>query len=249
MRAFIAALQFLTILPAFRGIGISGKDMERCVIFFPLIGLLIGFLSYAFAALISMVFQPTVCCVLIVLFLVVISGGLHMDGLADTMDGFASSRSEVRMLEIMRDSRIGVMGVLSIIFIILLKVTFLFSMSHSFRMNAVVLMPLAGRCSVLIVMLLLNYVRQEGTGLVFSKNKRYIWLGLALGMILFITTALLLCSHTGAVMVLASILVALLFSAYCKKKIRGYTGDTLGATCEIVELVPAIVLAMIEGKV
>lgn len=162
MRSFLAAMQFLTIFSAptrWRG---GERDLARSVYFFPAVGLLLGALMAALDYGLGLVFPRPLTSVFVVIALLWASGGLHIDGLADTADGFFSSRSRERMLEIMKDSRSGPMGVAAVVCVVSLKIAAVASLPTGVRWQAILLIPLAGRCSIVVMMALLPYVRSEG---------------------------------------------------------------------------------------
>jgi adenosylcobinamide-GDP ribazoletransferase len=169
-----------------------------------------------------------------------------MDGLADTADGFFSARPRDKILEIMKDSRTGVMGVIAVVFVILLKFSLLISLALPYRFGIIMLMPLAGRCSLVIMMTALPYVRSEGgLATVFSSGKtslNVLWVSAFL-----IFAGWIALQGIGLAACLISLIGAVLFSLYCFFKIGGYTGDTLGAMCEITEIVPALVAVIWSG--
>jgi len=239
MKLFIAALRFLTILPLPFRAGDEEKQLGRSVRYFPVVGLLIG-LAVAFldAALLH-IFPPAVSSMLIVIALVAVSGGLHIDGLADTADGFFSSRPKEQMLEIMRDSRIGPMGVVAIVCLIGLKMVALTSISSDLRWGTILMMPLAGRCALAIMLTLMLYARPEG-GLVtaFQQNPCALNAFLAAGTLVCVGWIM---GTVGLAMAVVALVGTLVVAAYSLHKIGGMTGDTLGASCEIVEALPAIV--------
>jgi adenosylcobinamide-GDP ribazoletransferase len=240
MKAFLAALQFLTIIPLPKALAGDGKSLEASVPFFPVVGLLIGALV-ALSDLLLVHFLPLpVATLLTVLLLVVITGGLHMDGLADTADGFFSVRSREKMLEIMRDSRIGTMGVLAIFFVVALKVAALLPLPTPFRQETIILMPLAGRSAILFMMTALPYARPEGglAGIFITKRS---WWAPAVALVFLLTAGWVLQGHLGLVAVMVSVAAAGAMIRYTFKKIGGFTGDTLGAISEITEV--AVVLA------
>ncbi len=164
MKPFFAALQFLTIIPLPKRLAGETEDLEKSVPFFPLVGLFIGLLAAGFDQLAGSHLPPFAASVLVVILLVGISGGLHMDGLADTADGFLSARPREKMLEIMRDSRTGVMGTIAVVFVILLKIAVLNPIPLDLRWKAILLMPLAGRIAMVLMMTFLPYVRTRQAG-------------------------------------------------------------------------------------
>jgi adenosylcobinamide-GDP ribazoletransferase len=240
MTSLFAALSFLTVLPLpARWLG-SEEDLGRSLIWFPLVGALIGMFAAIIDLGLGMILPPTVVSVITVLILLAASGGLHMDGLADSADGFFSSRSRERMLEIMRDSRSGPMGVMAICALLLLKVTTLAAVPAPLRMTTIVLMPLAGRTALTVSLTVLPYARSTG-GLaeVFRPSLR---VGL-ITAVLLTGAGWLLQGYPGLLAAGAALSGTLVLAAYSKRKIGGFTGDTLGATCELIELAPALVAA------
>jgi len=234
MKAFLAAIQFLTVIPLPRAFAGDIEDLGKSVPFFPVVGLLIGILAAILVFVLVAILPPFPAFAIIVIFLISVSGGLHMDGLADTADGFFSARPRERILEIMRDSRIGVVCA------IMLKVSLLVSLPPSSRTDIIFLMPLAGRCALVVMMTALPYVRSEGglATLFVNRRSRFhaIWAALFL-----IVAAALTAKWMGLAAAIATLAATALFAWYSFRKIGGYTGDTLGATCEIAEIIPALV--------
>lgn len=235
----LAAIQFLTVIPFPKSFAGGEKELEKCVPYFPVIGLLIGIIVAAFDHGISFVVPPLPASVITVIAMTCISGGLHMDGLADTADGFFSARPRDRILTIMRDSRTGVMGVIAVVFVIILKVSLLISLSPSYRFGVILLMPLAGRCSLVIMMRILPYVRHEG-GLATAFSKGRSWLNVLWSSAFLLAAGWIAGQWLGLVACVLSLFAAAVFLVYCFRKIGGYTGDTLGAVCEITETIPAL---------
>ncbi|MEI6561731.1 MAG: adenosylcobinamide-GDP ribazoletransferase [Verrucomicrobiota bacterium] len=241
MKRLIAALQFLTICPFVARIACDERDIGRSTPWFPLVGLLIG----AAVALLdhgaSALFPPLLSSVIAVVALTAASGGLHADGLADTADGFLSSRPRERVLEIMRDSRTGPMGVLGIVCVFSLKVAALASAPAALRWQALLLMPLAGRCSMVVQMALLPYARSGGLCSLFVQNGRR--RDLLPTLVMLAAVSWLAGGLFGLCASGVSLAAIAIFSLWCRNKIGGFTGDTLGAGCEWVELMPALVAA------
>lgn len=226
------AFCFLTILPLKEGCSTRVSDLEKIPPYFPWVGALIGMALFALHYFLSG--RVPVCfeALGLLLFWVVITGGLHLDGLADTADGCFSSRKEERILEIMKDSRIGTMGVLGLFFILAFKFFSLFYICERAMAAALFFSPVFGRFALLVVMYHLPYARPEkGIGGLFSKKKYRYQKGLLIAGIILVC-------FTGIKGIALLCLLALLgwgYMIFLKNKIRGYTGDTLGAACELVE--------------
>ncbi|MCK9364925.1 MAG: adenosylcobinamide-GDP ribazoletransferase [Syntrophales bacterium] len=239
MRGFFAALQFLTIFSLPRGLAPDKEALQKAPPFFPLIGLLVGFLVSTIDWGLGFIFPVPVRSVLATILLIAFSGALHTDGLADTADGLLSSRPRERMLEIMRDSRTGPMGAVAIVCVVSLKIAAIASLPSPARFWALLLMPVAGRCALLIVMAVLPYARPEGLVGVFRLNRPALFLFWAL--IFLLATGGLAGGLAGVIAAASSFLFVLLFTIYLRRKLGGYTGDTLGAACELTELIPPLV--------
>jgi len=239
MKRFLAAIQFLTILPLPRGLCPDERALGGSLPFFPVVGLGIGAAVALIDRGLGSLFPVGVTSVLAVILLIAASGGLHLDGLADTADGFFSSRPRERILDIMRDSRTGPMGVAAIVCLVALKIALIASVAAPARAWVLLLTPVAGRCALLIHMALLPYVRPEGLAGVFHRNRspgHTFW-----ALTFLIAAGGLAGGIPGLVAGGVSFLFALFFTAYVRRRIGGLTGDTLGAACEWTELAPALV--------
>ncbi|HNX81274.1 MAG TPA: adenosylcobinamide-GDP ribazoletransferase [Candidatus Omnitrophota bacterium] len=240
MKGFLAALQFLTILPI-QLKSVTEKELAWSMTYFPVVGFCVGLMLVAVSWLLTSVgIQSYLLCLFLVIFLVVITGGLHLDGLADTADGFLSGTSSRDMLVIMRDSRIGTMGVLSLVCVILAEIFLLKEVPRVFLPAAVLLMCLVSRWAMVLLMFLFPYARKEGKAMAYmAGRKNYIG-------ILSSTLALLLAYLTwgfwGICLMAVVAIAVVIFGAYCSKKIGGITGDTLGAANEIIQVVTLLVI-------
>lgn len=242
MKRLLAALRFLTILPIPGTWGTGADDLAASVPFFPVVGLVLGAAAAALACAMTPLASPLVTAAVLVVVLLGFSGGLHMDGLSDTADGFLSSRPRDRMLEIMKDSHTGAMGVIAIVSVMLLKFASLASLDASRLWPAALLMPLAGRSAMVVHMALLPYARDTGLATVFYQRRpraAAIW---AAGLLALV--AWFACEFRGLAVWAAWAIATLLLAAYVRRKIGGATGDTFGAVCELVETVPVLTLAL-----
>lgn len=243
----LTALRFLTVIPVSWRAESDGELFQKCIYFFPVIGVLIGCGAFLLGKIAVVLFSGAVSSVLLIIYLSSISGFLHLDGLADSGDGLFSARPKERSLEIMKDSRIGAMGVVLLVFVLLGKFAALSSISTGMLPLAVLILPLCGRCAILLTMAMYPYARAEGGigGLFYSNRSR---LAASIGctclvVICLVTTSLL----TTVYIVFALCLTVFCFGSFCKTKIGGVTGDTLGAVCELTETVVAISLTIPMG--
>ena len=239
MKRFFAAIKFLTVLPVPGGWSGDEKTLARSVPYFPLVGLLIGLIAAAFDCTIGQILPLLPASALTIIILIGLTGGLHMDGLADTADGFFSARPRDKMMEIMRDSRTGVMGVLAVVSVVLLKITLLTVILTSSRWVVILIMPLAGRAAIIALMTALPYARPEGgLATLFAGSRSWLHVLWAWGLLFAVSGWL--AQGIGLAGVLLALIVTVLFCLYNRSKIGGYTGDTLGAVCELAEIAPLL---------
>lgn len=233
--SFLLSLQFLTVFPL-RITKVSAQKMAWAAAFFPLVGLLLGSALAGINTLLGILgFPELVTSIILVVSLVVITGGIHLDGLADTADAFLSNKPKAQMLLIMRDSHIGVMGVLSLISIILLKIGLIYSLNPESSIAALPLMCVLSRWSAVLSMFLSPYARKEGKARLFIQ-------GMNIKIFVFSTAAAMLCAFTiwqikGLIILLIVAAGTCLAGRLTNRKIGGITGDTLGATIESAEVV------------
>lgn len=235
MKNFFLALQFLTIIPV-KIKHIDESRISRSVIYFPLVGLLLGLiLTGANNFLYFLNLEHLFINVILIVFLIFLTGGMHLDGLADTIDAFSSRKNKEEMLRIMRDSSIGVMGVLSLISIVLLKIALLSSISVSLKMSALLLMCILSRWSLVLSMFLFPYAREKGKAKMLIQGTDLRAFGLS--TIITLVCVIIVWRAEGLLIMAIVAIVAYVFGKFTSSKIGGITGDTLGATNELIETI------------
>ncbi len=246
MKLFILTLRFLTRIPLpYQGEEVlSNEEFAKGVVFYPFIGLIVGLLCGAVYFLFSHVGFSMAGAVAAVFFQVIITGAFHLDGLSDTCDGIFSSRNKERILEIMRDSRVGTNGVAAIVFDILWKITWITSLHGSFVYDAVIFMPVAGK-TITPILMHSTYAREgDGLGSIYLKDKYSITMLIAMGS--GIGMVFMWMGIIGVIALLPAFFSAILVRWYCNVKIGGMTGDTLGAGCEIGEVIFLMSMVFLE---
>jgi len=233
---FRSAILFITILPAGKNVAYSPMGMIK---YFPVVGLILGGLLLLFDGVISYLWPPAVVALLDVIFLVVVTGAFHLDGLGDTADGIFSHRSRQRALEIMKDSRTGMMGLVAVFCILAVKTAGIYCVKTTgtpFQTLALLLIiPSYSRSAMIFGIRFLNYGRKEkGTGLdLFEKQmglKDFLFVLIPLAISLFL-------GYKGLVLNLVFLITVLSILGFYKKKLNCITGDMLGAMNEITEAV------------
>lgn len=245
MRDFLRALSFLTILPFGQSLSHEGKRLARSMAFFPLVGLVIGLFLALGYFLLSFLLPRAFVLWLTIGLLALLTRGLHLDGFADTLDGLASGGSKEKILEVMRDSRIGAFGVISLILLIGGKYLALDQISNSSIPYSLILMAVMGRNSMVLVCFRSPYARPgEGLAKPFTENLGYRETVLSLATALGI--ALLAMGVKGILVFLGIGFFSLGYRYLFIKKLGGVTGDVLGGSNELSELLCLILLVILE---
>lgn len=231
------ALQFLTRVPLPVSIEPQETTARKALIFFPLVGLIIGALLFGIWRLISASgkFNSFTTAIIIVAAEIIITGAFHLDGLADTFDAFLSSGTTTEeKLTIMKDSRIGVMGATALILSILLKTALLSELLELQAAAVLIIYPATGRWAQVAFYVISPYVRLEGIGHLFSKNAD-------IKTLLFATLWLIpsyVVLSFPAVFIFILLIISLCgYRLYVHHQIGGITGDVLGSATVISEIV------------
>lgn len=228
----ILAIQFLTRIPIKKNLPFNEKNIRKSLLFFGLVGLLIGSLA-AIPFVLLYDYSTSIGGVFSLLAMVVLTGGLHLDGLSDTCDGFFSGRQGDRIQEIMRDSRIGAFGVIAIVVALLFKLVLVMNLSKSMW----ILIPLSLANGRLIVSYLIAYKKtteSSSIGKMFNKSnpKKYVLIAIPIYFVF-----LIIINVWFIIPLLACFIFAELVSKVTYKKIGGFSGDVYGAVIEISEII------------
>ena len=257
LRLFFTALQFLTRVPVPRRLGFDPAWLQACLRHFPLVGVCVGAWAAAIFWLALLLWPPLVASTISLVATVWLTGAFHEDGLADTCDALGGTVSRERALAIMKDSRIGSYGAVALVLALVLKVTAVAGMASSAQTDgpawaamAVIWSHAVSRAAPVWLVWRLPYAgstehskakplatRLSGSGLAVAL----VWVGVASG------AAVLVAAWTGASSWIAALWVAVSALAACasatlccarwlRRRLGGFTGDTLGATQQIVEL-------------
>ena len=246
MLPFWIALQFLSSLPVRLAGMPPPQAMGRSLLFYPLVGLLFGGLLWALNLLLAG--SPTLLhAALLLAAWVLLSGGLHLDGLADSADAWVGGFGDrERTLEIMKDPRSGPIAVVTLMLVLLLKFCALLAVVDSGHGQVLLIAPLLGRASLLGLFLSTPYVRAGGLGQALADHlPREAGRG-----VLFISTAA--CVVLGGYKALAVLAVALVAGIWLRslmcRRLGGTTGDTAGALLELLEMVAVVAWALVAGN-
>ena len=248
MRHFITGLQFLTRIHISKQSEWSPESFGRSVKFFPLIGGILGIIlvmiNHLFAEYLPFTgfyMPPHVLTTLLIVANIILTGGLHCDGLMDTMDGIFSGRGRERMLEIMKDSRVGANGVMAFVLLIILKWSLIMDLSPLSLPTALLAMPILGRFAMVIGITVFPYARPDGIGKAFAQyaDKSTLYIGLLLTLLIIVPLG------KQAIVSLAIVTTCtMLFARFVTNLLGGLTGDIYGAISEIAEILVLFVFLL-----
>lgn len=233
MKRFLVALQFLTIIPVKINSIVDEEDFGKSLKYFPIIGIFIG-IAEVFIMLSLSSLPAHITAVLMVIITCVMTGALHIDGLADTFDALYVSQDKEKALEVMREPHTGAIGAASIILDLLLKFALMLTVINFGMWQAPILMASFGRWSQVLTCFSQKYARDEGVAKYFIERADKKEILLASIFTLFIFTVL-----SGLSGIIAFFIVSM--PLYCwiiwiRNKFEGITGDIIGATSEIAEI-------------
>lgn len=242
MHPFLIALQFLTRFPITSSCEWQAENIGKSLLYYPLVGLILGVVLMLLAYVLQNQ-SPMLVAALILTCWVLMTGGLHLDGLADSADAWAGAHGDKqRALDIMKDSRAGPMAIVMLVLVLLIKFSALYVLLQLESPELLLLAPMLGRSAVIILFMITPYVREQGLGSDMKKYlpQQHVYAVLALVLlVLFIIAGFSL----AMVVIVAGLLTLLFLRHLMLKRIDGMTGDTLGASIEICEAVILCVLA------
>lgn len=256
LEAFVAAFQFLTRIPFPYSFTYTEDHFRRSVVFYPFVGLVIGIIISTAGSILSSIFPAAITGIMIVALWTLLSGALHLDGLMDTADGLLSHRSRERMLEIMKDSRVGAMGVIACVFYLLLKCALVISLLEDKQgsdwLLLLLLIPVWSRSFMVTAIAAWPYARQgQGLGSLYRTVGWKHAIFSVIGALLLSAFTLFILgdwsiAEAGLVLLIAALVTYLTgigMASVVSRKLGGLTGDVYGALNECIELVLLLVIA------
>jgi adenosylcobinamide-GDP ribazoletransferase len=247
IKVFFAALLFYTRIPCPAWVTHSDNNLNKATRYLPVIGWIVGAFCALVLFLAVLILQPDVAIGLSMAAGVLLTGAFHEDGFADVCDGFGGGWTKQKILEIMKDSRIGAYGAIGIFFLLLLKFAAIKQLSPDIRFTALICAHTLSRLSAVLVIRFNTYARETDDAkakFVAAKisNTDFLW------ALLFGLLPLFLLNNLYAISILLPLFFVQYFmSKYFKKWIGGYTGDCLGAIQQVCELVCYISIYMLHS--
>jgi adenosylcobinamide-GDP ribazoletransferase len=258
IKNFITALQFLTIITVRRDHEIEEGDLAKSMVYFPLVGFLIGFILVNADRIFALFALPqTIATFLLIIISVLITRALHIDGLADTFDGLMGGRDQSSRLAIMKDSRLGTAGALGIVFVLFMKYLCLNNLFGSDRIVALFVAPVLARWAQTLMVSNASYGREHGMGKAFVGHLRSSGLvatsAVAIGLAAFMVVQQYfeqLDVHSVIlffVLICGVLLLTWLGKRYLVRKLGGVTGDAIGAMSELNEVLVLFLFVILSG--
>ncbi|MDO8178368.1 MAG: adenosylcobinamide-GDP ribazoletransferase [Undibacterium sp.] len=240
LRLFFIALQFFTRIPIPRWVGFDPAWLHQASRYFPAVGWIVALVTAAVYALASLLWPPAVAVVLATVAGIWLTGAFHEDGFADVCDGFGGGMTPERVLEIMKDSRVGAYGAIGIVLMLIFKITLLVSLPVLYVVPALLIAHPLSRLASCTLIWRLDYARLEGKAKPLAQHMSTAeWLIALLTVMLPIAGLLYL-----GLIPLANFLIAMVFLILASwwlarlfvRRIGGYTGDCLGAIQQLSEV-------------
>ena len=237
IKLFFTALMFITRIPVPKWVGYSEENLNKCNRYFSLVGIIVG----ACGALVywgaSFLFPSSVAVLLSMVSTILLTGAFHEDGFADVCDGFGGGWTKEKILEIMKDSRVGAYGMIGMVLLLLLKFLALSSLPVPFIVPALIAGHSISRTLAVSTMYNLSYVREDelSKSKPVTKNLHIVdlWITTIIGLISF----LLFKNWTIFFTIIPLLITKVWLDRYFKKWIGGYVGDCLGTMQQVTEVV------------
>ncbi len=239
------AISFLTIVPVIDRRRASEDAVAASFAWFPIVGLVLGAALTAEDWLLAHVFAQVIRSVLIIASLTVVTGAVHLDGLADTADALGAGRDRERALEILRDSRVGTFGASAIFFDLTLKILALSTLAGHRRYAALLLAPMLARWAMLLVASGLVYLRSCGSGSTLLGDQSKSLGSRAILVAIFTLAVVPMLGALRAIALATAVAIVIVFKMrwFYRRWLGGVTGDLIGACGELVEIAVLVTMA------
>ncbi|MGM9975127.1 MAG: adenosylcobinamide-GDP ribazoletransferase [Clostridiaceae bacterium] len=242
---FLLMIQLLTRIPVRKELPCREENFKRGAYFFFIIGIIIGILQYAIYRLLRGNIPIYSISILLILIDVFITGGFHIDGFGDTCDGFFAAKGRDKVLDIMKDSRIGTFAAIGIIINLLIKFeAYKYITVNEELTAALIFIPMISRASIVFLCLIGKPAKEGGLGNLFINNVgiSQLIVNIAGAMTIGFISGLSLVSI--GVNIITTTVIVFLFNKLCEDKIGGITGDSLGAINELVTLALLLIISI-----
>jgi len=236
LKIFFTALMFYTRIPVPKSTGYSSENLNKATRYFPLVGIIVGAAGALVFYATSILFSIYSSILFSILSMILITGAFHEDALSDFCDGFGGGYTKEKILEIMKDSRIGTYGAIGLILLILMKI-FLLAEIDPLKIPIILIAAHAlSRVNPVLLMFSSQYVREDITSKSKPVGETKSIITLVIAIVLGLLPLILIPYQTIPFLLAAMLLIFLYFRYYVHKKLGGYTGDVLGALQQLSEV-------------
>ena len=243
---FLLFFQFFTRIPINKSLKCDKENFRLGSIFFPVVGLFIGIVQWLVYYFLIKVLPVNITALFVVIIPIVITGGLHVDGLGDTCDGFfAFKGGKDKIIEIMKDSRVGTYSTIAIVFDMLARYAAVCTVIEINLPLILIATPIIARFTVVFISFIGKNAKEIGSGNIFIGNIGAKQITIAI-IVTFILTILLIGLNQSSILLVSALIFSFLFNKFCESKITGLTGDLLGANNELVEILTIILFIAIN---
>jgi adenosylcobinamide-GDP ribazoletransferase len=239
---FLLMLQLLTRVPINKALPCENDNFKNGASFFSLIGLLIGLCQYILFIVLAKVIPINFAVISIIIFDILITGALHIDGFGDTCDGFFAFKGKDKIIEIMKDSRIGTFGCIGIVLNLLIKYEGYLLVVSNWKGIFILIIPMISKFSMILLSYIGKPAKEKGTGNLFINTVTLKEIIVNVIFVIIIGSLLGFIFETIALLI-AAVIITILFNLLCNSKINGITGDSLGANNELIVLLGLIILS------
>lgn len=237
IKLFFTAIMFITRIPVPKWVGYSETNLNKCNRYFPLVGIIVGAIGGLVYWLADFILPQSISVILSMISTILLTGAFHEDGFADVCDGFGGGWTKDKILEIMKDSRVGAYGMVGMILLLMLKYFTLSSLPSPIFIPALIAGHSISRTFAVSTMYNLPYVREDE----LSKSKPVtknlhiadLWIAIIIGLSSF----LFLKNWMIFLTVIPLLISKIWLEHYFKKWIGGYVGDCLGTIQQVTEVV------------
>ncbi len=235
MRLFLISVSFFTRIPIRVRQPVTDDEFFKAMLFLPLDGLLVGILNYIVAYILNFISFKPLSAILTLIFYIYITGSLHLDGVADTFDAIFSGADKERMLQIMKDSRLGSFGAIALILVVLSQLICFYYLFDHKVLVAFILFPVIGKYSAIELGAFGKPVESNhGLGNHFCNVDKP-WIAISYGAL--IVLALVLLRDFNFLIAYGIVLLFVILEIfYFNKKLGGISGDQFGMTIEITQI-------------
>ena len=240
LRLFLTAVQFFTRIPVPAWVGHSAQQLEQAARYFPLVGICVGVLSAATLWLGAQVLPLTLAVGLSMAASIIVTGAFHEDGLSDFADGMGGGHSKEKTLAIMKDSRVGVYGVIALVLVLLLKYQALLELcgaqSPLFVAAVLIAAHAISRLLAASIMLTQRYARDDDSARAKPAAQSLSHNAFACAAVFALVPLVWLDTGGGVAAAGVAMALRIVVAQYFYRRIGGYTGDCLGAVQQITEV-------------